>query len=186
MRFMRRPGPMRNVRACLICAIAVLVISASAFAEQAPATDAASRDFEAEIAKYMQLRQNAVGGGQRSTNSSQKLSQHRMATADKLQAARLGAKQGDILTENIAPYFRQQIATTLAGPGGRRIRSTLRHAEPVRTKVQVNQHYPRGLPLQSTPPTLLSNLPPLPKELEYRIVGDDLVLRDVGANLVLD
>jgi hypothetical protein len=29
-------------------------------------------------------------------------------------------------------------------------------------------------------------LPELPKELEYRFVGRELVLRDIAANLVLD
>src|SRR5690349_4644740 len=101
MRFMHSPRKMRSRCASLICAMAILLASASVSARaQAASTDTASRDFEAEIAKYMQLRQNAVGGGQRSTNSAQKLSQHRMATADKLQAARMGAKQGDIFTEN--------------------------------------------------------------------------------------
>jgi hypothetical protein len=56
----------------------------------------------------------------------------------------------------------------------------------VKGKLRVNQRYPQGVPLQSTPPTLLLNLPQLPKELEYRIVGRDLVLRDIGANLVVD
>jgi len=36
------------------------------------------------------------------------------------------------------------------------------------------------------PPSLLSNLPLLPPELEYRTVGRDVVLRDVGANLIVD
>jgi len=30
------------------------------------------------------------------------------------------------------------------------------------------------------------NLPQLPKEVEYRIVGRDLILLDVGTNLVVD
>ena len=52
--------------------------------------------------------------------------------------------------------------------------------------MQVNQRYPQGAPLQSTPPSLLLNLPPLPKELEYRIVDSTLVLRDEGANVIVD
>jgi len=40
--------------------------------------------------------------------------------------------------------------------------------------------------LQSTPPTLLLNLPELPKGLEYRILGRELVLRDTDANIVVD
>jgi hypothetical protein len=30
------------------------------------------------------------------------------------------------------------------------------------------------------------NLPQLPEELEYRIIGKDMILRDVHANIVVD
>jgi hypothetical protein len=53
-------------------------------------------------------------------------------------------------------------------------------------KLQVNQAYPENVPLQSTPPTLLLNLPEPPDGLEYRIVGRDLILRDVEANTIVD
>ena len=36
------------------------------------------------------------------------------------------------------------------------------------------------------PPSLLMALPQLPRELDYRIVGRDLVLHDVNADLVVD
>ena len=44
----------------------------------------------------------------------------------------------------------------------------------------------RDAQLATMPPSLLAVLPPLPRELEYRIVGRYLVLRDVDASLVLD
>ncbi len=40
--------------------------------------------------------------------------------------------------------------------------------------------------MATMPPSLLAALPELPKELEYRIVGNYLVLRDVDAALILD
>jgi hypothetical protein len=49
-----------------------------------------------------------------------------------------------------------------------------------------NAKYPRNLPLQSTPPTLLMNLPQLPKELQYRIVGSTLMLYDMSSGLIVD
>jgi len=52
--------------------------------------------------------------------------------------------------------------------------------------LQINQSYPENLPFQSTPPTLLLNLPELPKGLEYRILGRELVLRDSDANIIVD
>jgi hypothetical protein len=56
----------------------------------------------------------------------------------------------------------------------------------VRLTLHVNDSYPANIPLQSTPPTILMNLPRLPPELEYRIDGHALVLRDTAANIVVD
>jgi hypothetical protein len=67
-----------------------------------------------------------------------------------------------------------------------RVQASLKRAEPVQWKLRVNDSFPAHLPLQSTPPTVLANLPKLPPELEYRVVGHGLVLRDVDANLVID
>jgi len=36
------------------------------------------------------------------------------------------------------------------------------------------------------PPTLLQHFPKLPKKIEYRIVGNDLVLEDTESHLVID
>ena len=51
---------------------------------------------------------------------------------------------------------------------------------------RINQEYPQTSAMQSTPPTLLANLPKLPPELEYRIVGRELVLLDTKSNLIVD
>jgi len=50
----------------------------------------------------------------------------------------------------------------------------------------VNGAYPGNLPLTTVPPTLLINLPQLPREVAYRIVGHDLVLLDTEARIVVD
>ena len=73
------------------------------------------------------------------------------------------------------------------GSAGARVQQSLRHAEPVHLpRLRVNGTYPEGIPLQSSPPSFLANLPKLPVSLEYRLVGRDLVLRDRGANLIVD
>jgi hypothetical protein len=45
---------------------------------------------------------------------------------------------------------------------------------------------PRTAGLQCDDPTMLRRLPPLPQELEYRIVNRDLIIRDREANLIVD
>jgi hypothetical protein len=72
-------------------------------------------------------------------------------------------------------------------PGDARdIRQSLRNAEPVQLHLEINESYPANVPLQSTPPSLLENLPALPPEIEYRITGQDLILLDAKANLIVD
>ena len=50
----------------------------------------------------------------------------------------------------------------------------------------VHLRFPAASQMATMPPSLLAALPQLPKELEYRIVGNYLVLRDVDAALILD
>jgi hypothetical protein len=144
-------------------------------------------DFETRVAKYLDLRKHQAGSAPGPTNNLEKLADTQQTLAAKVIVLRQDAKQGDIFTPEIAAYFRHQIAATLKGRHGHTIRASLRHAEPVPAlALRVNQVYPQGVPLQSTPPTLLLNLPPLPKELEYRIVGRNLVLHDTVPNIVVD
>jgi hypothetical protein len=67
-----------------------------------------------------------------------------------------------------------------------RIRKSLRDAEPVAGRPQVNHPYPSGTPVQSTPPSILLNLPHLPPDIEYRFVSRTLILLDAKANLIID
>jgi len=70
---------------------------------------------------------------------------------------------------------------------GGKAQASLDRGEPLaRVPLEINGAYPDHVPLQTMPPSVLSNLPQLPKALEYRIVGRDLVLRDIDANMVVD
>ena len=53
-------------------------------------------------------------------------------------------------------------------------------------KLAVDAPYPSAAPVSNVPPSVLFTLPLLPKEVEYRFVNRDLVLRDVDANMILD
>ena len=52
--------------------------------------------------------------------------------------------------------------------------------------LQVNMEWPALALFDFVPPQLLLALPPLPAELEYRIIGRSLVLLDHHANLIVD
>jgi len=125
--------------------------------------------------------------GLRPTNSPEEIEHHEKRLAHSIRESRRTARQGDIFKPAIAAAFRRLISQTMNGPEGAAIRQSLRSGSPpsVRT-LHVNEPYPAGEPLQSTPPSLLANLPQLPQGLDYRVVGQALVLRDSEANLIID
>jgi hypothetical protein len=101
-------------------------------------------------------------------------------------AARRGARQGDILAQSVRRMIRIAIAQTFARGDRAALRESILEDNPGRVRLTVNSRYPEELPLSNMPADLLMNLPPLPSFLEYRFVGDDLILLDSGANLIAD
>src|SRR5690242_2365673 len=175
--------------------LAVLVVASGfAFSQAKPAQkvnhDAAvSADFEKRVADYLKLRHSVQDGltMPKSTPSPTQLTGSQHQLADRIRTARPQARQGDLFAPAIADLFRHLVSQSVNGPQGTQIRKSYDRAEPIRgVHLEVNQAYPDGLPLQSMPPSLLQNLPKLPKELEYRCVGHELVLRDIAANLIVD
>jgi len=181
-----------RVSSLLLCTVilATLVVWIATGRAGTQATTADSKNYAADLQtrakQYMDFRKKVAGTAPRPTETPAKITTSRRELADKIRVARAGVQQGAIFTPEIADYVRRQIASTLAGPDGGKIRASLQHAEPVNITLQVNESYPENVPLQSTPPSLLLNLPELPKGLEYRLVGRELVLRDVDANIIVD
>jgi hypothetical protein len=147
------------------------------------------QDFDRRLDNYAKLRKRAQAGlpNPKSKTSAANLKQYQQSLAQNIRTARPQAKAGDIFTPAISQLFRELIETSIRGNSGNNIRASLRHAEPVHEfPLEVNQEYPQTSAMQSTPPTLLSNLPKLPPDLEYRIVGRGLVLLDTKTNLIVD
>lgn len=145
-------------------------------------------DFEKRVNEYAAQHRTLAGElpKLKPTSSAEALADHERELAQRISSARQGAAEGDIFTPAIAAEFRRLLAITMQGHQGKRIRRSLKAAEPVQLALRVNEPYPHRIPLQSSPPSLLLNLPKLPKELEYRVVGHSLVLRDADANLIVD
>jgi hypothetical protein len=148
----------------------------------------ALRDFEKRIGDYVSLQKSVEKGlpQTKQTTEPQVIIDGQKDLAAKIRAARGKAQQGDIFSPEIAKQFRRLLALAMAGQNDAHIKKSLERAEPVRLTLHVNEAYPANIPLQSTPPTILMNLPRLPPELEYRIAGRALVLRDAAANIVVD
>ena len=146
------------------------------------------QDFQNRVAGYMKLHEavKAELGKLKTTGSPEAIERHEHQFAHKIREARRTATQGAIFTPAITTEFRRLIGIAMKGSDATHVQQSLKHAEPNRLKLRVNHSYPEGVPLQSMPPTLLLNLPTLPKDLEYRIAGHDLVLRDATGNVIID
>ena len=84
-----------------------------------------------------------------------------------------------IFTLPVAMVFRQRIARAVAPPDGvamRRVGAT-DHAV-------LLQPFP-ATQLSDFPTALSQALPPLPAPLEYRLIGNDLVIRDANGDLII-
>jgi hypothetical protein len=166
-----------------------LAVSLSlAFGQRVNADAQRIADFRQRLAAYVKMRNEAAAGlpASKPTDSPDKITGRERQLAQKLRSLRSAGKQGDIFTPEISTEFRRLIRLAWRGSDASQMRHSLARAEPVSLTLHINDAYPTSVPLQSTPATLLQNLPSLPKEIEYRIIGHNLVLRDAMANLVVD
>lgn len=153
----------------------------------ANAQGSATLEFQKRIQAYLKTHNEAENRvpNLKSTDDPQKISDREKALAEMIMTLRAGAKPGEIFAPDYQPYFikivRDDFATRSA-----RDRKALVEELPAKMKVDINTVYPTTLPLATFPPALLRKLPDLPPELEYRIVGRSLILRDVKANLIVD
>jgi hypothetical protein len=74
----------------------------------------------------------------------------------------------------------------LAGPDGPKIRASLMDENPMGVKIAVNDRYPDTVPMATMPPDVLAALPKLPDDIQYRFVGNRLILFDVQSHLIVD
>lgn len=111
------------------------------------------------------------------------------AMAAAIRAARSDARQGDLFNPAAQATFRTRIATALRSHGLTAAdvldaeRADAVEAPPA--TLMVNGDFPWRAATAMFP-AILEALPPLPPELQYRIVGRDLILVDVHASLIVD
>jgi len=106
-----------------------------------------------------------------------------------MQAARATAKPGDLFTPEARPVIQRLLATVFSGPDGKQLKASIMDENPVdpaKLKLTVNSRYPDVVPLTSVPPQVLQTLPKLSEDLEYRFVGDWLILLDTHAHTIAD
>lgn len=145
-------------------------------------------EFVARVEAYNQLREKLGGQLPRLPEkaTAEALETRQRALEGLIVAARKGAKAGDIFVVDMQTVVRALMVRVFANPTQRaELRATIAEENPTGVKLVVNTRYPDA-PVVTMPPEVLKNLPTLPKDLEYRFVGESLILLDTRAHLIVD
>ena len=183
----------RRWRRSTLLGVATMLVVASGCQEketkQPDPIAAAFAEFDRRLETYITLRKRLVDsvGKLDPTRSQAEIATRATSLGQAIIAARAQAKPGDIFTPEIATIF----ATLIKEEYSRRADTVLETREDSQDELpdfvpHVNQIYPTTYPLATFPPALLPLLPTLPEEVEYRVVQNYLVLRDIEANVILD
>ena len=151
------------------------------------AMGAAILAFHKHLEAYMKVHNEAESKvpSLKRTDDPMEISGREKALAEMIMTLRAGAEEGVVFAPDVQKHFRTTIQEDFA-KRSHADRVALVHELPKGAKVSVNTIYPTTIPLLTFPAALLQKLPDLPPELEYRIVGRHLILRDVKSNLIVD
>jgi hypothetical protein len=172
-------------------AIPVVVLVAYAvtgvFAQPRGGVEAtAMAEFSKRVAAYAELAKDLTAKlpALKKTDDPTAISGRETALGEAIRAGRAGARPGAIFAPDAARVFRRTIKHDFrARPtaGQKVMLDDMPHFHP-----KINQSYPSEWPLATFPPTLLPLLPALPDGLEYRLLSEALILRDIKANIIVD
>lgn len=181
--------PLRSGAALLAFSLAASVSAARP--QEKPNVNRDARiaaDFIGRVNAYMDLHAGAESKLPKLPDdaSPQQIDKHQRALGRLISAARRGAQPGDLFTPETRALFRRYLAAVFGGPDGRQLKASIMDENPGPVKIAVNGRYPDQIPLATMPPQVLEWLPPLPRELEYRFIGERLILLDVHAHIIVD
>jgi len=143
--------------------------------------------FKERVAEYVKLHKEAASKVPKITETKDAASMQgrEAALATMIKQLRPNAKEGDIFGADFRAVLGREVRRDFLRRSAAD-RKAVMQEQPEKMRISVNMTYPTDKPLKTFPAQLLQKLPELPPELEYRIVGHHIVLRDVTANLVVD
>ncbi len=143
-----------------------------------------SAEFSKRVQGYFDLRRDLQKGlpPMRVTEDVAEIRRARRALARKIQAARHGARQGDIFSPAVSVEFKEALALQMNADAW----AVIMDDNPGEFSHEINGVYPEGKPYSTVPGTILAALPTLPDAVEYRFLGRHLVLLDTRADVILD
>ena len=156
-----------------------------------PPPHEAATEFQDHLKEYLATRTRVENALPKLTETKdpKKIAERSALIAAGIQEARKTSVQGEIFTPKVAAEFRKILAADAASRSPKEKENIM---DEVPSKAPaVNALYPTDSPkgpaaLASFPPKLLLVLPELPETIEYRFLGQALVLRDVASNLIVD
>jgi hypothetical protein len=179
-------------------ALVLLVLSVSIASPQTPQTVPDRRppdfrvqiwgdvgdDFSTRVWSYAGLRTELERGlpPLRVTNDPVEIRRAVRARAARIRVARARAKQGDVFTPSITAEFKKVLVLEMDANTW----ATLMDENPGDAATPINGTYPAREPFTTVPPNILAVLPRLPDDIEYRLMGRDLILLDTRANVIID
>lgn len=153
-----------------------------------PTESAAIEQFNAHVEKYMAIRRGLLDevSGPKIDSSAAELNRASDTLAAAIRRRRPDTKPGAFFTPAIAAALRQRVSDAIRNANLEQALAGIDDEGIGVARPRVYLRYPDASQMATMPPSLIAALPPIPTELEYRIIGTYLVLRDVDAALILD
>jgi hypothetical protein len=148
----------------------------------------AAEDFESRVRQYRTLEKKLAATlpklPKRATPA--QVDENQRALGALIKTERAGAKRGELLTPEMQALVKRILAAVLGGADGKIIKASIMDENPGVPNLSVNDRYPDAIPLSTMPPQVLKALPKLEEDLEYRFIGERLVLMDAHAHIIVD
>lgn len=187
-------GAMKTYKMQIVLIISMCLFSMSALAQTQQRKPATAQEkelikiFEEKVKTYVKQREEVrkkIPALSKEATPEQ-IQTFQTKFLDQIRAVRAPAKKGDIFVPQIADYLRTIIRMEFKGTDRAQLRKTVLEAETKGVPLRVNYPFPETKELTEMPPTLLLEIPQLPKEVKYRFVGRHLLLVDTDNGLIVD
>jgi hypothetical protein len=148
-------------------------------------------EFKTRVDEYVALHKKIEDALPKLSNEAtpEEIDRNQRNFAQLVATARKNARVGDVFTPAMQIVARRLMERLFQNTASRRqLRESLMddNPSPSTIKLAVNGRYPDHVPLSTMPPEVLKGLPTLPEELEFRFVGETLILLDPHAHIVVD
>jgi hypothetical protein len=156
-------------------------------ADAAQGDDTALREFQQRLRAYLDLRAALAAKLDPLTPTADavQLASRQGALAAALATARRNAKAGDLVPAAAAALVRARVLDDFKRRTAAAERAVFSEV-PDGPQPVINRTYPAAAALPTVPPLLLSTLPRLPDNLQYRFYGRHVVILDGDVQIIVD